>query len=113
MPPSFDASRNEDVEPSAEPTTFAVEKEDPEFAEFRAIIILSPLSLLSIQPTTTLLPPDVTATSLTELSALESPLIISGSPNESPLSDDLANTAVYMERSLLYCSHTTYTLFPL
>ena len=46
----------EDVEPSALPTIFSAEKELPEFAEFRALIILSLLSLLSIHPTTTLFP---------------------------------------------------------
>ena len=80
----------EDVEPSALPTIFSAEKELPEFAELRALIILSLLSLLSIQPTMILLPCEEIAISLTELVELR----VLGEPNELPASEDLANTVL-------------------
>ena len=90
MLPSLEASKKEDVDPSALPTIFSVENEEPELAELRALIKLSPLSLLSTQPTTILLLSDVTAITLTEFDELN----VSGDPKESPLFDDLAKTAL-------------------
>ena len=74
--PSFVDSTKSIVVPSALPTMLSVEKELPEFAEFLALTILSPLSLLSIHATTRLLLSDVKDISLTEFR----PLNVSGVP---------------------------------
>ena len=63
-----------------------MEKEEPEFAELRALIILSPLSLLSIHPTTMFVLSELIAITLTEFVELN----VSGVPKESPLSEDFA-----------------------
>ena len=86
--PSFAASRNEDVEPSALPTILSAEKDEPELAEFLALIILSPLSFLSIHPITTLLPCEEIATESTEFVELK----VSEVPNVEPPSVDFVNS---------------------
>ena len=80
------ASKNEEVEPSALPTIFSVENEEHEIAELRALIKLSPLLLLSTHPTTTFVPSELIAITLTELVELN----VSGVPNNSPPSEDFA-----------------------
>ena len=89
--------------PSALDTIFSEENDEPEFDELRALIIFSPLSLLSIQPTTTLLLSEVIVTESTVFVELN----FSGVPKESPSLEDLANSALYTRLSASYCSQPT------
>ena len=88
--PSFVDSTKRIVAPSAFPTMLSVENELPELAEFLALTILSPLSLLSIHDTTRLLLTDVRDISLTEFE----PLKVSGVPYDSPPLVDLLNSVL-------------------